>query len=377
MKWNCYSKLSIAVGFSLISFSSSSAQLIYGLHQAQQFRSNAAGDFYIQLASYKNKSYALRAKSRAQKKTSYPVLLKKKNGYYQLLLGPLHSATEVRAAGQKFGGGLPVVQARHNVSLTQTKTAHHPVPVVQNSERVVVTKKAAVYKDKDGVPPANHWFIGVGGGWMDPFGTNTDNFATSGMPGFPDDRYASKSSGSAGQISGFLGYQWRRPALWLPATSLSFEYTYTFPLSIDGHIFVNDLPDTDNFTYKYDISQQLFMAKLKLDVYQWKQFMPYISGGIGAVLNRASNYSDSPIPGATLMNRRYGFTSATTTQFAGTFGAGLDYWLNYNSQISVGYELAYYGKAKTGYGEGTLSNDRLENNLNSNAVVVKGTYFFN
>ncbi|CAM2737868.1 Sporulation related domain [Legionella steigerwaltii] len=380
MKWQYYSKLSVAIGFSLISFSSLSAQTIYGLHQARQFRSNTSSDFYIQLASYKNKSYALRAKSQIQRKSNYPVLLKEKNGYYQILLGPFHSTTEVRAAAQEFGVTTPMQRVSQNTPTTKAKITRPSAPVVQNSAPVAVTKKdpvVPVYKDKDGVLPANHWFIGVGGGWMDPFGTDATNFASSGMPGFPDDRYVTNSSDSTGQISGFVGYQWRRAALWFPATSLSFEYTYTFPIHINGVIFVNDLPDAKNFTYKYDITQQLPMAKLKLDLYQWKQFMPYISGGVGVALNRVSDYSDSPIPGATVMERRFGFSSTTTTQFAGSFGAGLDYWFNYNAQISVGYELAYYGKARTGDGQGTLSDNHLENNLNSNGVVVKGTYFFN
>jgi opacity protein-like surface antigen len=231
--------------------------------------------------------------------------------------------------------------------------------------------------DENGRPPSNQWFVGIGGGWIAPFGTDSTNFASSGMPYFPDDRYDGNHSDSTGQVSGFFGYQWQRESCFFPATSLSFDYTYTFPLSIRGDIFVNDLPDAKNFTYQYSISQQLPMAKLKLDLYQWGQLMPYLSGGLGAALNRVYDYSDRPIPGATVMHRRYGFNSTTTTQFAGSFGAGLDYWLNHNSQISIGYELAYYGKTKTGRGQGSLSNNRLENNFNSNAVIVKGTYFFN
>lgn len=379
MKQKYCIKLSVAIGFSLISFTSASAQTIYGLHQASQFSSKASSDVYIQLGSYKNKSYALRAKSQAQRKSKRPVLLKEKNGYYVIFLGPFRSATEVRTAAREFGVTQPVMAVHQNLPRTPAPVARHHMTVTQKSEAAPIVKRTPqpIYKDKDGVSPANHWFIGLGGGWMSPFGTNATNFAPSGMPDFPDDRYSNNNSDSTGQISGSIGYQWQRPSVWLPVASLSFEYTYTFPVSINGDIYVNNLADAKNFTYKYDISQQLPMAKLKLDLYQWKQFMPYISGGLGVALNRVTNYSDSPIPGATVMGRRYGFNSTTTTQFAGSFGAGLDYWLNYNSQISVGYELAYYGKARTGYGQGTLSNNFLESNINSNAVVVKGIYLFN
>lgn len=373
MKWQYCSKLSIAIGLTLISYSSISAQTIYGLDQSRQFKSNRSGDFYIQLGSFSNKSNALRAEAQVKRKSNHPVLLKRKNGYYVVLLGPFHSATEVRATAQKFA-------VTPSVTRVKQKIAYADMPVTQNYNNaapVSPTHAPSIYKDKDGVEPENHWFIGIGGGWIAPFGTDATNFASSGMPGFPNDRYVNNGSSSAGQISGFAGYQWQRPNIYFPAISLSFEYAYTFPLSINGDIFVNDLPDAKNFTYKYDISQQIAMARLKLDLYQWKQFMPYISGGLGASVNRVSNYSDSPIPGATVMHRRYGFNSVSTTQFAGSLGAGLDYWLNYKSQISLGYELTYNGKAKTGYGQGILSADRLESSLNSNAVVIKGTYFIN
>lgn len=370
MKQHFCSKLSITIGLSLISFSSLSAQIVYGLNQARQFRSYASKDIYIQTGSYKNKSYALRAKSQLKNKSHYPVFLKEERGYYKVMLGPFRTATEVRIAAQPFDVKPSVIRASQNPVVASAKIAHAASPIT-------IVKISPVYKDKDAVTPKNHWFIGVGGGWVDPFGTGATNFASSGMPEFPDDRYASTGSKSAGQVSGFVGYQWRRSNLYFPAVSLSFEYSYTFPLGVHGDIYVNDLPDAKNFTYKYDISQQLPMTKLKLDLYRWKQLMPYISGGVGAVVNHGYNYSDSPIPGATVMHRRFGFTSTNKTRFAGSFGAGLDYWFKYNTQISVGYELAYYGKASTGKGQGALNANRLESNLNSNGVVVKGTYFFN
>lgn len=234
----------------------------------------------------------------------------------------------------------------------------------------------SIVKDKDGVLPGNPWFVGLGVGWMSPFGTNATNYAYSGMPGFPDDRFDGNDSKSSPQYSVFAGYQWRQNNQWLPAYSLSLNYTYISSAEISGVIFINNLPDSRNFTYKYDISQQTVLAKFKADLYQWQQFMPYLSAGAGVSFNRTHNYSDSPIPGATLLQRRYGFNSATRSQFAGTVGAGIDYWFNDRSQISLGYELAYYGKVRTGNGQSILSANRLENKMNSNAIVLQGVYFF-
>lgn len=363
MKWQCCSKLSIAIGFSLFSFSAWSMQTIYGLQQSRHLKGTGAEDYYIQTGSYSSKSNALRAQSEMKRKSSHPVLLKQKNGYYAVMVGPFHSATEVRMAAQKFGA-TPSVVAQKKTTATSSHNPGNISPIIP-----------VLYKDKDGVSPENHWFVGMGGGWLAPFGTDATNFATSGIPGFPDDRYLNNGSGNTGQISAFAGYQWRRSSLYFPAVSLSFEYTYTFPANIHGVIFVNDLPDTRNFTYKYEVSQQLPMAKLKLNLYQWKQFMPYVSGGLGVAVNRASDYSDSPIPGATVMGRRFGFNPGNTTQLAGSLGVGFDYWYNYHCQITLGYELAYYGKARTGYGQEILSASRLGGNFNSNSLVIKGTYF--
>ncbi|AUH72627.1 SPOR domain-containing protein [Legionella sainthelensi] len=375
--WRFCSKLSIAIGLSVITFPSFSAQKIYGLQQARQFRSNLSSNFYIQIGSYTYKSNASRVKSQLQHESNHPALIKKVNGYYVVLIGPFHSAVELRAAAQEFSGKSASVRVHHKTKKSQYRVLGSKIPITPNANTDKPIQKAPptiIYKGKH---PANHWFIGLGGGWMAPFGTNTTNFASSGMPGFPDDKYVTNNRNGTGQISAFSGYQWRRDTLWFPATSLSFEYTYSFPFRVNGFIFVNNLPDAKNFTFKYDVLQHVPMAKLKLDLYQWQQFMPYVSGGLGVAINQVNNYSDSPIPGATMMHRRFGFTSASTTHFAGSFGAGLDYMFNYNSQITLGYELAYYGEARTGYGKGVLNNDRLESKINSNAVILKGTYFFN
>lgn len=293
MWWQDCSKLISVIGLSLVSFSSFSSQIIYGLPKAEQISWNSA--------------------------------------------------------------------------------THNTAYIKQRPKKTAI----ATYIDKDGVlPPANPWFVGLGFGWMSPFDTNATHFATSGMPGFPNDRYDGHGSKSAGQYSILAGYQWQGNTEWLPAYSLALQYTYTDAAQINGFIYVNNFPDSKNFTYQYDVSQQLAMAKLKVDLYRWQRLMPYVSASAGAAFNRAHNYAAKPIPGATFMQRRDGFNDKTNTQFAGAIGVGLDYGISNQAQLSLGYELAYYGKAKTGNGQGILSPYHLGNNFNSNAVVLQGIYFF-
>ncbi len=217
-------------------------------------------------------------------------------------------------------------------------------------------------------------FIGVGVGGTDPTDAQSINYASSGMPGFPDDRYISNGAEGAVSYSIMGGYQWQRNAIWLPALSLGLGYTRASP-EITGVIYENSLDDSKNFAFKYDVLQQLSMVTLKADLVSWHQLMPYVSVGAGVAVNKVGDYSDWPIPGATLQHRRYGFNSATNTNFADSFGAGFDYWFAHKTQISLGYQFISTGNIKTGLGSGTLSSNRLTNKLKTNNFSLQAMYF--
>lgn len=71
-------KLALSLALPLVSFSSFSTPTIYGLQKASQFRSNSSGDFYIQVASFRNKANAVRTKSSLQSKSSQPIWIREK-----------------------------------------------------------------------------------------------------------------------------------------------------------------------------------------------------------------------------------------------------------------------------------------------------------
>jgi opacity protein-like surface antigen len=222
--------------------------------------------------------------------------------------------------------------------------------------------------------PPGGWFVGAGLGWIAPTGINSTNFASSGMPGFPDDRYVANQGDDALSFSLLAGYQWQRPTLWFPAYNLSLGYTQNTP-SVKGVIYQNSLADAMNFEYKYNVLQRLLMATLKLDLYQWNHFMPYASVGAGVAINKTQYYADWPIPGATVQQRRYGFTSSTTTEFAGSIGAGLDYWIRDYAQLSFGYQFTSSQNVKTGYGQGSLSANQLTSKMGTNYLGIQAIYF--
>lgn len=380
MKLRICSKLAITLGVLISNVPTLSAQTFYGVESASHFNNRAKGNFYIQAGSFKNKSNALRTQSALKSKTHQPVFLKEKNGYYVVIIGPLHSAALVRQTAQAHSqshSNLPKHKPVYAKKIVKKQKKNYSAQSNRIKSNLAVYD---VYQDKDGILPVsspNSWFVGLGIAWLSPFNTNAINYASSGMPGFPDDRYVGNDSNHTGQYSILAGYQWQRDTKWLPAYSLALQYSYSGPSEISGFIDVNSLDAARNFTYKYNTSQQLLLAKLKLDLYRWHQILPYFSAGAGVTFNRGSNYSDKPIPGETAMLRRYGFNSGSRTHFAGTLGAGLDYWVTNKSQLSLGYEFTYFGTVSTGYGQGVLSDYRLSNKLNSNSIYLQGTYFFN
>lgn len=358
MKQKFCPKLVLTIGLSLVSLPIFSAITVYGLERAHHFQHQSTGTFYIQVGTFSTKANAIHLQSTLKNKLKTPVIVRQNKALHLVIIGPLKSAQEVRSVAQQI-----------------TNKKQH-VPVIAHPP---VIKKTYIEKDPPMTAVAPNdlprgWFVGLGVGWLNPTNTNSVNFASSGMPGFPDDRYVANSAGDAASYSIIGGYQWLRDTAWFPAISLALSYTGATP-SITGVIYQNDLPDAKNFVFKYEVSQQLPMATLKVDLYNWRIFMPYVSVGIGAAMNKVRNYADTPIPGETVQRRRYGFNSATNTNFASSVGAGLDYWISHKVQLSVGYQFTSSGSISTGFGNGSLAANRLTNKLRTNSVGLQALYF--
>lgn len=378
MKLKFYSKLTVMLGLSLTSLATFSAVTIYGLDQAGKFQTRSGGQYYIQTGSFDNKSNANRNQSSLQGKSHYPVSVKQKYNRYVVLVGPIKSSSEVRATAVNLGSksaGLPGTRTKPVISASKKEFKRNIIQQApqQHTTHTNMPAHAPMILSNNPVPPQG-WFGGFGVGWTSPTGTDATNFATSGMAGFPDDKYVGNGGNDAVSWSILGGYQWQRDAQWFPALSLGVGYTRASP-SINGVIYVNSMDEAKNFTYKYHVTQQLPMVTFKADLWRWKRFMPYVSVGAGMAINQVHNYSDAPIPGATLWKRGYGFTSTTNTQFANSIGAGVDYWIANKAQLSLGYQYTSSGTVHTGYGEGVLSSNQLSNKLNSNSVSLQAVYF--
>ena len=390
MNWSCCSTITMAGLLTAAALPSYSAQIVYGFDQASRFQKKSAGEYYIQAGSFSNLANATRAQSTLKRTLNRPVFIKQRNSYYTVVIGPVRSAAEVRSIGSKMGAystmpprvhrpvAMPPVQhavvPRHQERPVYHAPARHAPPPPTIVRQKEVYKEPLTVASID-MPPMG-WFVGAELGWAGPeLSDSNNNYAPSGMPGFPYDRYDARRIENNLEYSIMAGYQWRRNANFIPAYSLALSYGGFSKSSLHGVIFENNLLDSKNFEYKFNVWQQLAMLKLKVDLYRWRSFMPYVSAGAGAAFNHVSGYEQWPIPGATLQHKRFGFSSSTTTQFAGVVGAGLDYWINSYAQLSLGYQFTSTGTIRTGFGQSVLGSSRLSNKLYTNSVGLQGVYF--
>ena len=219
----------------------------------------------------------------------------------------------------------------------------------------------------------NGFYIGGNVGGTFP-NIDNNNYLTSGM-GWPNDQYHYKQANSSALMSLLGGYTWATHREWLPFYSLGLNYTYVFPSKLSGNINQYSLPEFNNYDFQYKIQRQTLLAILKMDIYRWANFMPFLSLGAGVSVNRAYDYDENAVPNVT-SRVSPGFGSSSSTNFSYMIGAGVDLIAMNNFVMGLEYNYGYFGNAKTGYGNNGNSNSRLSTRLNSNTIVLSANYYF-
>lgn len=223
------------------------------------------------------------------------------------------------------------------------------------------------------------FYVGAGGGMLFPM-INKSQYVPTGST-WPDDHYITTKI--ANQPFWFLagGYTWSRPETWLPYYSLGFRYMYVYTMTTKGYINQYSLPDFRNYSFSYDIQQQNLLAILKADIVRWRNFMPYLMGGLGISMNSTSSYGESPTQGVT-PRVNPGFGSYTNYNFAYTAGAGIDWIVQDNVWINIEYSYSDFGSVTTGKGrnyatltDSNFSSSNLKNSITANTLLLGVTYF--
>ncbi|KGP63492.1 hypothetical protein EP47_05780 [Legionella norrlandica] len=173
-----------------------------------------------------------------------------------------------------------------------------------------------------------------------------------------------------------IGAGYRYTDLAIPAISLGIHYSHFLKTHINGQIIQYSLPEFTNYDYQWKVVSDLVLATSKMNVFRWKNLMPFVQGGLGISSNRTSQYYEIALPNVT-PRISPNFTNHTTTVLAYQFGAGLDWEINPQWLISLGYEYSDLGRFRSGSGLDSWSTETLYSaNLTSNAAILALTYQF-
>ena len=145
------------------------------------------------------------------------------------------------------------------------------------------------------------------------------------------------------------------------------------PTDVEGTIRQFSLPEFENYNYQYQLRSQTLLAKAKIDLYRYKNLMPFITGGLGIAWNTFKDYDEDDLPDITPRDNP-NFRNNTHSDFAYVLGAGLDYILTDQFWLTLEYNYGYLGEAQS-----TASNNYAHENfattVTANTLLLNITYF--
>jgi len=324
-------------------------KVVYGFKAAQRLQETSEKDIYIQVGSFFNLLNAQNRQEQIQSKTSYPVEITYKTTSYSIRIGPIHSAEKVRA----------VANALLKNKNTSKRTLLPAVSLKQTTLQSNWFSFAAIGGQGPQFDSAMH--VNNGSSFTTPY--NQDSYTVNHDTFQP-------------MVAVFVGKRWKRDSAWLPAYALGVRYESLFTTTVHGSISQYSLPEFTNYDYTWNIVSNLLFASAKVNIYHYKQLLPYVAAGIGGAFNRMSNYEEKALPGVT---PRYtpGFQDSTKTQLAYHLGVGLDVQLTQGMLVSLAYQYMNLGHIKSGYGTNTWSNQLLDlGSYRSNGLFLGATYLF-
>jgi opacity protein-like surface antigen len=144
--------------------------------------------------------------------------------------------------------------------------------------------------------------------------------------------------------------------------------------SVSGDIWDDADPNFDNYTYAYDVRHAHILLKGKVVTDSgYYDLKPYLSAGVGVGLNKAGNYSSTPLIFEAVPTPD--FASNSTVALALTLGLGVQRPISDKLQAGIGYEFGSWGKSHLGRAFGQTTNEELSlNHLYTNAILVNLTY---
>jgi len=226
------------------------------------------------------------------------------------------------------------------------------------------------------------WFLSIDGGIQQPmkFDTIYVNNGSGFIFPYNRDVYATNKR-IHGILGATFGYRWAcEESDWFPAYSLGLRLQRIFSGNAGDTVSQYTPPPSlfTNYNYNLDTSSNVVLAAGKLNIYQYYDFMPYISAGFGMAFNHVSNFTETVRPNGIVTPRiSPAFTSDNQHEFAYTLGIGFDYQVNDQVLVSLGYEFQDLGNMSSGYGLNLWSGQYLNlGSYRANSLLLGGTYLF-
>lgn len=404
MKWTvCGALISIAI-LSCVPVFSKQDRVTLSLEKAKHYHATSVGKTYIEADRFLRKSNANYYKDIVQSKTKYTVSVIRHNGFYFVTVGPISSAAEIRKTAGKLSNDSGSVEPKVHTKAVSVPKKHSVQQANKTKQPVQVKQPVLVKQSEQAKQPvqdpvrAKHpakqpeqakqnslsqafssgvWLVSVGAGTEFPnFSSSMTVNNGSGAPApYNQDIYTTKSRVQpVAALS--VGRRWARDNRWLPAFSVNMAYQHLFSRNIGGSVIQYSNPTFTNYGYDWEISSDVLLALLKMNVFQFANVAPYILGGAGGAYNRSSNYSEGALPGVTPRTSP-GFESYSSVQYAYRIGAGIDFQVDPHVILSAEYQYQDVGSVSSKHGTGNWSGQLLSlGSFKSNAVLLNVTYLF-
>lgn len=195
--------------------------------------------------------------------------------------------------------------------------------------------------------------------------------------GWPNDLYTNHKINKAVPLATIsAGYSWPTLHKFVPVLMIGLSYTYYFPTTVTGTITQYSLPQFENYNYQYKVGRQAVYALFKANLFHYRQFMPYLSLGLGQAFNSISRYNESPIFSNIIPRLSPDFQNHRNAQFSYILSVGIDFMKNQTTWFGLEYRYGYFGDAQSGIGMNGYNSDFLKSKLTDNALGFRLTYFF-
>lgn len=220
----------------------------------------------------------------------------------------------------------------------------------------------------------SHWYVDAGAGWV--FNQKLGR-SYLGNVGEPLDQYDPPKAKQVPMVFLSGGYVWSRQADWLPFTSVGLEYSYFFPAKAEGVIEEASDPTQVFSNYSYKVAHHTLYLLGKANLVRWRNWMPYVFGGLGASWNRFSAYSEESVSETPSIRPNPEFSNKAQSNFAYSLGTGLDYVFTKNLWGSLGYRYDHFGWGKTGDTNiSEFADKNLKNFLKAHTLIFSLRYLF-